>query len=206
MTTPSKPAAPDAAATLGTIIGDHERRDAIHLAVTPAVAAYTIHPGMHVGFLPDGTAGTCENPVGIVDPFLKDLVKKGQRFWLVVYPRQITSLRHVWTHPAFTDEETMAEPPSMPAKPAQPTEKPKALSTCAERSKAWIENFAIGLGRTYEAMMEHAKDYLNTGSYWCGGEEFEGEWVPDEFWSHYETVTGTVVPESNKGNFFTCSC
>ncbi len=92
--------ATDALETLGKIIDESAGRDAIHLAVEPVVAARKLHPGDHVGFV-DGGVGPCDNPVGIVDPFLEWNVKKGERFWLVVYPRQITSLRHVWTHPAF---------------------------------------------------------------------------------------------------------
>lgn len=91
----------DALETLGTIIGNDEKRDAIHLAVENVVAGHTLRPGDDVGFLDDGTVGTCETPLGIVDPFLKTSVKMGQRFWLVVYPRQIKSLRHVWEHPDF---------------------------------------------------------------------------------------------------------
>lgn len=84
----------DALETLGSIIDANQKRDAIHLAVETVVAAQRLTPGEDVGFV-DGGVGLCDNPVGIVDPFLKSLVKKGQRFWLVVYPRQITSLRHV---------------------------------------------------------------------------------------------------------------
>ena len=93
----------DALETLGTIIGDGEKRDAIHLAVEPAIAAHKLLPGQDVGFI-SGGVGMCGKPVGIVDPFLKVPVQQGQRFWLVVYPRQITSLRHVWTHPEFPPE------------------------------------------------------------------------------------------------------
>src|SRR5271165_4237601 len=94
----------DALKTLGTIIDETAARDAIHLAVEPVIAAHRLCPGEDVGFLPDGLVGKrAENLVGIVDPFLKGYVQAGERFWLVVYPRTITSLRHVWEHPGFPD-------------------------------------------------------------------------------------------------------
>lgn len=89
----------DALETLGSIISENEKRDAIHLAVENVVAKQKLYPGQDVG-----ADGTTTNPVGIVDPFLKGAVHEGQHFWLVIYPRMIKSLRHVWTHPAFTDE------------------------------------------------------------------------------------------------------
>ena len=56
--------ATDALKTLGTIIGDGEKRDAIHLAVEPVVAAETLRPGEDVGFV-EGGVGGCADPVGI---------------------------------------------------------------------------------------------------------------------------------------------
>src|SRR5258708_2744536 len=73
----------DALETLGTIIGTTEKRDAIHLAVNPTQAKQMLRPGQDVGI-----DGTTNNPVGIVDPFLKRPIKEGEWFWLVVYPRQ----------------------------------------------------------------------------------------------------------------------
>lgn len=99
----------DALATLGTIIDHTQKRDAIHLAVLPAIAGENLEPGEHV-FLSktSGLAigGLSVDPnVGIVDPFLTVPVARGERFWLIVYPRQITSLRHVWEHPAFPESD-----------------------------------------------------------------------------------------------------
>jgi len=103
----------DALETLGTIIDDRAGRDAIHLAVEPMKAGERLQPGQHVG-INNGVAvaalgGARDHVVkklGIVDPFLTKPVEVGQKFWLVVYPRQISSLRHVWTHPDFADEKT----------------------------------------------------------------------------------------------------
>src|SRR5579862_999478 len=178
----------DALETLGTIIGDQEKRDAIHLAVEPAVAAHQLRPGDDVGFV-EGGVGSCDNPVGIVDPFLKGLVRKGQRFWLVVYPRQITSLRHVWTHPSFPEEVSGGISP---------------LSS----SEKWLRDYAASIPEHYDTLMEHAKYWVESEGtdYWCEGGRFEGMSVPDEFRLHYETVTGTPVAPEVRGSFFTCSC
>lgn len=96
----------DTQKTIGEIhFGDYER-DAIHIAVAPVVAAHTLTPGEHVGLVgSNGAARFSPRHIGIVDPFLKDEVKGGQRFWLFLYPNTITSLKHLWTHPEFEARE-----------------------------------------------------------------------------------------------------
>lgn len=103
----------DALETLGMIHFKPEARDAIHLAVEPVEAGEDLGVGSHVGIF-NGKAYNRSNSVdgkpalikllGIVDPFLPRGVKQGEKFWLIVYPRMITSLRHVWSHPDFKEQ------------------------------------------------------------------------------------------------------
>lgn len=85
---------------VGKLITDKAFRDAIHVAIAPANAMETLLPGQHVAYR-YGDAYAEGEFVGIVDPFLREPVKKGEAFWLFLYPNTVTSLRHAWTHPAF---------------------------------------------------------------------------------------------------------
>jgi hypothetical protein len=187
----------DALETLGTIIGDSEARDAIHLAVEPVVAAELLEPGADVGLLSDGTASaTASKLVGIVDPFLKSPVAEGERFWLVVYPRQITSLRHVWEHPDFP---RCAELPSASA--------PEAES----KSWEWIKRYADSLSLHHSTLMQGADDWVASQDdswpeYLIQGGTLEGESTSPDFWHHYQIVRGVTVPDDAQANFFSCSC
>ncbi len=101
----------DALETLGMIHYKQEKRDAIHLAVDPVEAGCELKPGQKIG-IKSGVAypvgmhlnGYVIPYHGIVDPFLPRSVKRGEKFWFVMAPRIVTSLRHVWSHPEFTDE------------------------------------------------------------------------------------------------------
>lgn len=184
----------DALATLGSTLDESAGRDAIHLAVEPVVAAHDLRPGEDVGFV-GGLVGICDKPLGIVDPFLKKTVWRGERFWLIVYPRQITSLRHVWSHPAF---------------------KNKAESS----SEQWIREFADKItvsdtydeggrvGLTYDELMNYAAGWLSTGEEPClGSTDYQEHYrLFPEFWSHYQMVTGTHIPDDQKEVFFRCAC
>lgn len=183
----------DALETLGTIIDEKAGRDAIHLAVEPAVAAQKLFPGQDVGFV-EGGVGPCTNPLGIVDPFLKAPVQQGEKFWLVVYPRQITSLRHVWTHPAFGDA---------------PFQDKRATS------ESWLRKFiATADCPSYETVVAVVMagrvdlhgygDCYNDGEYLhFNGNDAHGD-IPPEFWDHMEVVTGKQITE--RSAHFSCSC
>jgi hypothetical protein len=178
----------DALETLGNIITENEKRDAIHLAVEPIRATQKLYPGQDVGLVAGG-AGVTDNPIGIVDPFLKTPVLAGEWFWLVLYPRQITSLRHVWEHPAF-----------------EPTT--KSLETHQVDSEKWLRDFAAQIDIGYDSLMDAAKTWIDYNDYTVqqGRETWRDRFDnPKEFWHHYEIVTGTKV-EDHEATFFCCSC
>lgn len=199
----------DALDTLGEIIDETQKRDAIHLAVEPVVAGQRLAPGQHVRFNDDGEAVAAygDNGVGIVDPFLKTLVELGERFWLVVYPRQISSLRHVWEHPSF--------PPSgetQPSEPAPVSEIEITPKLAAEQwLKAWMKT-ADGMGMfDLEDLIEAIEDGESTG--WPRL-EFDGDYlsivgaqgggeVPSEFWDMASIAIGRRVEGYER---FSCGC
>ena len=227
--------ATDALETLGTIHTREERRDAIHLGVEPVEAGEDLTVGSNIGIGEDGKAyGSDFNQyikaVGIVDPFLTEKVQKGEKFWLVVYPRQITSLRHVWEHNDFPSSEapeqkvsdmsseelmleiqkrlaqnntvsTVAEPVNTELLEAQ-----KRAST-EQSAIQWINNYADNLGIDYDVLMDYADRWVQGyHDYLCYGGLLEGEYVSDEFWNHYDIVRGRTTDDSDRGSFFTCSC
>lgn len=183
----------DALETLGTIIDANQRRDAIHLAVIPAIASERLAPGSHVDKNGFHRQQYCAEAVGIVDPFLKEVVHPGEHFWLVIYPRVITSLRHVWTHPAFE-----AEPIGYAA--------PVAVDKAA--SEQWLRQFCETADcPSYERVMltitEGNSDTFDADYLHFDGYDAHGE-IPREFWDHVEVVLGHRV--DHRSGHFSCSC
>jgi hypothetical protein len=192
--TDKRSVATDALATLGTVIGENEKRDAIHLAVLPTVAGQYLRPGDHVGLREDGSAvAGGQKFIGIVDPFLTKSLQPGERFWLVIYPRQITSLRHVWEHP------------DVPDAAAVPAADPKAVS------EAWIRDFGDRIDQGSRSLMEAATLWVEQEDYTFSGENEGYKDASDEdwrtFWGHYEVLTGKrPKPGKEEWGFFSCSC
>lgn len=173
----------DALATLGSIISASEQRDAIHLAVEPVIAKERLRAGYHVG-----ADGTRQNPVGIVDPFLTVGVEPGERFWLILYPRTITSLRHVWEHPLF----------------------PAALAATPSASELWMRAWAMehmpdDLGRFVESNEDGVYAFaVQAGhDHDVGPCEDARDHIDAEWWGHWEAITGK---KGDRDSGFRCGC
>lgn len=187
---------------IGKVIPDGAMayRDAIHVAIAPAVAGEKLYPGQDVIVINGVACSATAGRVGIVDPFLSLAVYPEQRFWVFLIPGSITSLRHEWTHPAFDDAGRLDAGIKLPAG-VQVTE----LGTCTA-SDAWIREFAGSVGLEYDELMSGARDWLAHGEFLNRGELLYDVDLLAGFWEHYAIATGRMVPASKRQNFFSCSC
>ena len=188
----------DAGDTLGTIISSKEKRDAIHLAVEPVFCKQRLLPGSHISHIGDNEVvlAEVEKGHGIVDPFLTRPVEPGEWFWFVMYPRQIRSLRHVWTHPAF--EEAPAEKPPV-------DEELQAGLQKREEARQAILQICQDLGVRWDELEAATISFLEYGDYWCQGDRFDGEYLPPSYWDHYKVLHPTT-DVSDAHDFLSCSC
>ena len=91
---------------IGHVPDDTARRDAIHIAVAPLLAACDMQPGQIFklddrGYAIPSVHAHADDKLGIVDPYRFGTILAGTRFWGFLWPNTITNLRHVWEHPAF---------------------------------------------------------------------------------------------------------
>lgn len=190
---------------LGKIITTQQKRDALHIAVIPVVAANSLFPGDKVALVP-GTinrvlAAFAADSIGVIDPFLTQIVAPGQTCWLYLNPGSITSLRHDWTHPAFESVEAVEE-----AKPDRAA------------SEAWLRNFCDSADCPgFDAVMQgiqgnfenESPEYYSSGGFidsdclHFSGRDAHGE-IPPEFWTHAEIYLGMKL--QCKPPYFSCSC
>lgn len=175
--------------TLGSLIDSTAKRDAIHIAIAPVVASAVLIPGQHVGFTASNqeTVGPSAVPIGIVDPFLTNSVLKGERFFLCLYPKSITSLRHEWTHPAFLTESAVQSPDR----------------TVAEQR---IRKFAESIGVNYEWVMDKLSNAIAGDAY--GGDDSMAEAFnaqKGDLFAAYAVLTGKFKNDI-EGTYFRCAC
>lgn len=224
----------DALHTLGFIHTQDEGRDAIHLAVEQVTAGSYLNPGAHIGRDADNryTIRAPGEGLGIVDPFIQGMVRPGDRFWLVVYPRKITSLRHVWSHPDFDDlKSDLPEVHTDPVAEAVMREQIIAEHVALQRKQdvdaavQWVKKYVAELNDehyeswmeedygsdylrlTYEELMETADEAVRTGyEYISKGPMFEGASFNTTFWDHYEVIRDVKVPNRDGLIYFSCSC
>ena len=171
--------------------------DAVHIAVFQAEAQMRMKAGDNV----DKTGYPASPFVGIVDPYLKSTVEVGEKFWVFLYPRTITGLRHTWTHPAFLDED-LERFDAIHMRSGREARDPEGIS------QRYMENLASKLDPwtspcSADALVEAATRYLERGDYLNVGLG-DVQSMPDDFWSHYSALTGRIVSPGDQGDFFTC--
>ncbi len=180
---------------VGRLIDGPAFRDAIHVAIAPVIAGEYLSPGELVGLVNNDPekVGSNEPHIGIVDPYLTEDVRLGQRFYVFLFPNTVTSLRHQWAHPAFPEVETVV------------VEKP----VDSDPSVAYLRQMAEDCGISYARLMQAATLWLSDEEYTHMGtnEDYKDAFWDhrEEFWRHYENVTKTTVSDKN-GSFFSCSC
>ena len=189
------------------LVGEAER-DAVHIAIVPLVAGCDLYPG-HPFRLSHGTTDVAisaqyheKEAVGITNPFLGPnhyRIRKGDRFYGVLWPGTVVGMKHHWKHPAFDE-----------------------VTPCDNEHVAWLRKFSEKWGFVHEEMMVAATrkyqegeeagddrwddDYIVAyGRDLHGTEDFElGEEA--EFWDHIKALTG-VDPEVQKKHVsWSCSC
>jgi hypothetical protein len=175
----------------GKLIEGEESRDAVHIACAPVVASQRLAPGQAIEVDEHGNARIGGKPVGIVDPFLKQIIEPEQKFWLMLYPNTITTLRHYWEHPAFSETRGADE---------------KA------EARLRITALAISVGGefgNFDSLMEHVESCVNGGEHYVqyNGQNMRDAWDggQEQFWKDRETLTGKKKPEKYTA-VFCCTC
>lgn len=178
---------------IGHPITTPQSRDAIHIAVIPAVAATNLKPGAHVGVRDwtrsagqtEPVVGKCDKPLGIVDPYLKSPLKRGERFWLHLYPYTIQSLRHHWIHKDLPEELSMPDKPPPEAPITPPTPEWAAAA-------GLLQGYASFRKEAYDKLVRDMADAAKRGN---GLAKY-----PPEAWKAYETAVGAELPAGLKSS------
>lgn len=180
---------------IGKLIDKPQHRDAIHVAIFPAVAAKALKPNDDVGLVGqqvDGVelvASDAETLIGKVDPFLTlsgvTKIQKGQKFWVYLYPNTVTSLRHNWTHAAFEGPPVNAE---------------------YEFAKKWLTEFAENMGMEYDHILTLGRRCALDGGVTVGGNSEQDRFneVKVPFLRHIGVIINQAIDPENV--YFSCSC
>jgi hypothetical protein len=117
-------------------------RDAIHVAIAAVRAAHVLTPGQTVTLNEFKEAVGDPKGQGIVDPFRKGLIQRGDPFWMLLNQDQVPNVQHHWEHPVLDF--------GTPTRPAQ--------------RNSHLESAAKELGVSYEILMDACKYAVDTNS------------------------------------------
>lgn len=192
---------------LGRLALDSDARDAVHIAVIPCEAGEEMKPGDPVCIRTDGKGykwnlgGSSGLPVGVVDPFLgtaypsrysanlTDRVQAGARFWLLLIPGTITSLRHEWTHDRF------------------PLTAGEVVAGVSPERKAAAEKILRRIADDVRMPFRDLVEQAIAGDGISAGSEHIHDVDQGRFWSAMQDYTGRMFDEGHRdATYFSCSC
>jgi hypothetical protein len=187
-----------------------EIRDAVHVACIVLDVVCQVYPGQHAGVTNNCIDPLVSKKIGIVDPFLKEIVYPGEKCFLFLYPGTVTSLVHHWGHPDFKSETpSQALIDSMrieidKLKNELVKAKERSLLTKEEAEKFLREVAAEGYVVDYDKMLKDLEQY---GSYTEeGGANLQDRYNyndrTDKIWDAVFVLTGV----RHTGAPFSCSC
>lgn len=175
---------------LGELLNGGEQRDAIHVAIAPVMANCRLKPGEHIGFIDSSTeiVGKSKTTIGVVDPFLKLGVDKGERFYMFLYPNTVTGMRHHWSHPSFVGENIVSKEVI--------DESVNILRIASEQGEM-----------SYSCLIESMDTYAEYNDYQHMGENERYKHIEDwdKVWDAWAKVTGKTKPVEAWCPF-SCSC
>lgn len=168
-------------------------KDAIHIAIASVRAGSYLNPGdpVKINEFGEGVKSSKKDSVGVVDPFLKGGIQRGQNFWILLSQTEIPNVQHVWEHP-----ECSFEPP-----------------TRESVYNKWIQGIADDLGISYQELMDAARNFINSDEQdklkinktqeeieeieSDGYYDFWSEWVEETGYDGFENYGSDCCPEFN---------
>ncbi len=200
---------------LGTLVvcDGTARRDAIHFAIAPVCSDEILLPGQHVGLIGNShtKVGQSDKPIGIVDPFLTKPIPAGSWFWMMLYQKTVTGMRHEWEHPAFVETEVKGK--DIPLVAIGKKTGVSRVEQMRKESEIWLVEFCNNSDCPgFNKVMEKAIEIADGGS----GSDFDYDYmhfdgmdahgsIPPEFWTHVEIYLGRPI-KGKKATHFSCSC
>lgn len=76
-------------------------RDAIHVPIIPVTCDAYVSAGFSVRVEGSKAILDSHSTMGVVDPFLRDVVVPGEKFYVFLKPESTLNLWHDWTHAAI---------------------------------------------------------------------------------------------------------
>ncbi len=183
---------------IGQILpADANLRDCCHFAFVSVIAGSDLKAGDRVRY--DSVTGKATRSItqshGIIDPYLTNIVKKGQKVLLFLNPGTVTGMRHFWIHPDFPEG----------AAPITPT-------TLKSASEVWMRKWAIThmshdyYGEPYTPLSDQTayERAIEAGkTNYVGPYEDAGDHIDDTWWTHWEILTGG---KGDRESGFRCGC